>query len=245
MAKATLQLGPRAYKLNLSEGIDISLPVSREEGPNAFYLHEAEFTTVEAGGFVGSVKRGGSCNVEDVHFSPHGNGTHTECAGHIANEPIYIKDILPDGLLLARLISVRPEDGRIRAESISDNIGEENPQAVVVRTLPNSNEKRSRNYSGGNPTYFAAGAIHVLNRMGVKHLLTDLPSLDKEDDNKLLAHHAFFKEGDGWNKQKTVTEMVFVPDTVPDGLYALNLQIAAFESDAAPSRPVLYKLMQE
>jgi hypothetical protein len=29
---------------------------------------------------------------------------------------------------------------------------------------------------------------------------------------------------------------------VPDGDYVLNLMIAAFESDASPSKPVLYPL---
>jgi len=36
-----------------------------------------------------------------------------------------------------------------------------------------------------------------------------------------------------------MTELINVPDDVPDGRYLLNLQIAPFEADAAPSRPVL------
>ncbi|MEI7978606.1 MAG: cyclase family protein, partial [Bacteroidota bacterium] len=39
------------------------------------------------------------------------------------------------------------------------------------------------------------------------------------------------------------TELIFVDDSVADGLYLLNLQIASFESDASPSKPVLYKLI--
>ena len=41
---------------------------------------------------------------------------------------------------------------------------------------------------------------------------------------------------------KTITEMVFIPDEVEDGDYLLNLQIAPFFADAAPSRPILYKI---
>ena len=247
MTTATLKFGDRSYSVNLAEGVDISLPVGREHGPNAFYLHEPEFSTVEAGGFVGDVKRGGSCNVEDISFNPHGNGTHTECAGHIAAEPIYIKDILPDALMPARLVSVSAENGSINSTAIKQALTADpvKAKALIVRTLPNDEAKRIKNYSGGNPTYFDAEAIHEINRAGIMHLLTDLPSLDKEDDNKLLAHHAFFREGDSWNKKKTVTEMVFVPDEIPDGLYALNLQMAAFESDASPSKPVLYFLRAE
>lgn len=247
MATAVLKFGGKSYALDLAGGIDISLPVSREHGPNAFYLHEPEFSTVEAGGFVGDVKRGGSCNVEDISFSPHGNGTHTECAGHIASEPIYIKDILPEALIPARLISVAAENGHITGEAIRQKIGSnaEKAKALIVRTLPNTQGKRTKNYSGENPTYFHASAIHEINGAGIEHLLTDLPSLDKEDDNQLLAHHAFFREGETWNKKKTVTEMVYVADEIPDGLYALNLQMAAFESDASPSKPVLYFLQNE
>jgi hypothetical protein len=42
--------------------------------------------------------------------------------------------------------------------------------------------------------------------------------------------------------ERTVTEMVFAPDQLTDGLYLLNLQIPPFQSDAAPSRPVLMPL---
>jgi len=37
----------------------------------------------------------------------------------------------------------------------------------------------------------------------------------------------------------TITELIYVPNEVLDGAYLLNLQIAPFESDASPSRPLL------
>jgi hypothetical protein len=42
----------------------------------------------------------------------------------------------------------------------------------------------------------------------------------------------------------TITELIFVPNTAMDGLYLLNLQVAAFENDAAPSRPVIFALRE-
>ena len=39
-----------------------------------------------------------------------------------------------------------------------------------------------------------------------------------------------------------MTELIYVPEEIPDGRYLLNLQIADFTSDAAPSRPVLFRL---
>ncbi len=81
-------------------------------------------------------------------------------------------------------------------------------------------------------------------------MLIDLPSVDKEvDEGKLLAHKAF------WNVKNvnevnanarfncTITELVFIDSEVADGLYILNLQIASFENDASPSKPVIYKVL--
>jgi len=77
-----------------------------------------------------------------------------------------------------------------------------------------------------------------------------LPSVDKEhDEGKLLAHKAF------WNVTNinslnndarlncTITELIFVSNEIEDGSYILNLQIASFENDASPSKPVLYKTL--
>jgi hypothetical protein len=36
--------------------------------------------------------------------------------------------------------------------------------------------------------------------------------------------------------------MIFVPNEVADGIYLLNLQIASFENDASPSKPILYSI---
>ena len=40
----------------------------------------------------------------------------------------------------------------------------------------------------------------------------------------------------------TITEMIFVSNSIEDGKYILNLLIAPFQNDASPSKPVLYKL---
>jgi arylformamidase len=36
--------------------------------------------------------------------------------------------------------------------------------------------------------------------------------------------------------------MIYVPNSIFDGTYLLNIQIASFENDASPSKPVLYML---
>jgi len=77
-----------------------------------------------------------------------------------------------------------------------------------------------------------------------------MPSIDRLfDDGKLLNHRVFWNvEPDSQNTHtdthiyNSITELIFVPDEVEDGEYLLNLQIAPFESDCAPSRPILLRI---
>ena len=38
------------------------------------------------------------------------------------------------------------------------------------------------------------------------------------------------------------SELIFVENKIKDGNYILNLQVASFNNDAAPSRPIIYKI---
>ena len=123
-------------------------------------------------------------------------------------------------------------------------------KALIIRTLPNSESKKQKKYSNTNPPYLSQEAAIFLREIGVEHLLIDLPSVDKEkDEGKLLAHKAFWnvKDVNVLNKDArlncTITEMIFVENEIQDGNYLLNLQIASFENDASPSKPILYKII--
>jgi kynurenine formamidase len=121
--------------------------------------------------------------------------------------------------------------------------GSETIDALVIRSMPNGLEKKSRNYSNANAPFFSPEALTHLRKLGIKHLLTDLPSVDREEDGgSLLAHRAFWYSGFEDDAGCTITEFIYVPDQVTDGLYLLNLQVAPFENDASPSKPVLYAL---
>lgn len=75
-------------------------------------------------------------------------------------------------------------------------------------------------------------------------MLIDTPSVDKEvDGGQLLAHHAFWNIPDQPRLDCSITELIYVPNTVKDGKYLLNLSFASFENDASPSKPVLYELL--
>jgi len=87
------------------------------------------------------------------------------------------------------------------------------------------------------------GAAKYIRECGIKHLLIDLPSVDKEkDEGKLLAHKAFWDFPKNLRRDATITELIYVPNKIEDGFYILNLQIASFENDASPSKPILYKI---
>ena len=118
-------------------------------------------------------------------------------------------------------------------------------EALIIRTLPNDAPKKTKYYSGTNPPFFQADAIEFLVSRGIKHLLTDLPSIDREvDAGRLTAHKVFWGLPDALRKACTITELIYVDNAVQDDLYLLNLQIISLEMDASPSKPVLYKLTE-
>ncbi len=237
-----------SFEADLSRPLDISLPIQNgSSNPTAWYCGPVEIRTVENEFFIGDVNRGGSVNFREICFNPHGHGTHTECVGHISREFYSVNECLKSFFFLAKVISIEPEltsegDHRILLEQVIAKAGDmAGVEALIVRTLPNEIAKCTRNYSNTNPPYFEHAVGEWLRIQGVKHWLTDLPSVDKEKDNgELAAHHAFWNYPQNPVTDATITELIFVPDYVYDGLYLLNLQIASFHNDATPSKPVLY-----
>lgn len=239
----------QTFRANLAEGIDLSIPLRDGfDNPNCFWAPLPAFSPVVAGDFVGSTAQGGPVNFFNVHFNPHGNGTHTECVGHIAREPYVLPDCLRGSFFTAQIVSVFPRkteagDRVVFADQLREVFPEPGVQALIVRTLPNDALKQQTQYSGANPPYLDAEAAQYLAECGVEHLLIDLPSVDREEDGGLLlAHKAFWQYPENPRRHCTITELVYVPEEAPDGLYALNLQTAHFVLDASPSRPVVFPL---
>jgi arylformamidase len=246
------------WQAELRNGIDISLAVS-PNGPLAWYVDPPRITPVMTDRFVGSIAKGGKVNFFDVAFNPHGNGTHTECLGHITKTKESVNQLFNQWMLPARLITIEPVtltsdrsewvragDRVITPEQLALVMGADPVEALLVRTLPNSEKRRQKNYSNTNAPYFLPEAMDWLNRFGIRHLLVDLPSVDREEDGgALVAHHHFWNVPHDPQTDKTITELIYVPDEVEDGIYLLNLQVAALENDASPSRPVLFKAQKK
>jgi kynurenine formamidase len=256
--KTTIQHNNKTIQVNLSKPIDISIPLSNtEDNPIAWYIDKPVIEPVHFGEWIGKVSSGmSSTNFNNISFNPHGHGTHTECLGHITREFYSINQTLKQFFFTAELVSVELEDQEmdfvITKESIEKALNGKKPEAIVIRTLPNDTSKLSRKYSHTDPPFLAEEAALFISESGIKHLLIDLPSVDKEkDEGKLLAHKAFWNVTDVKNLNAdarmdcTITEMIFVPDEVKDGSYLLNLQIASFENDASPSKPVLYSILND
>lgn len=244
------------YEVDLSKPIDISIPLTNnDQNPIAWYLDQPVIEPVKNGDWIGKVAAGSSStNFNNISFNPHGHGTHTECLGHITHEFYSINQCLKTFFFSASLITIEPkkieEDKVITKEQLVYILEKNKPKAVVIRTIPNSENKKSRKYSNTNPAYLSEEAAIYLREIGVQHLLIDLPSVDREhDEGKLLAHKAFWNVKNTKNLNEdarmncTITEMIYVPNDVADGNYLLNLQIASFENDASPSKPVLYKII--
>lgn len=267
--KINFETGGYNYSCDTSQPIVISIPlIFNAEQPNTYDVNKATAKAVETAEFVGDTRRGGSCNFEEYKFISHCNGTHTECVGHISLERISIHDVLKDSFIPSTLITVTPEkaldtndtyipdknenDFLITKKILEENLKDTDKnflEGLVIRTLPNDDSKKSRQYMKNLPSYFSTEAMKYILSLDVKHLLMDIPSVDRTfDDGRLTAHHIFWNVEPGSNEvdnkkhsMRTITEMIYVSNEVEDGKYIMNIQIPDFVADAAPSRIFLYK----
>jgi len=245
--KITVHHQAETFQVDLSRPLDISIPLNnRSPQVKCFYAPDVEMSPLVAGDFIGSIEKGSPVNFYNLKINPHGNGTHTECNGHISSAFRTINQSLKQFHFIAELKTVTP-----RSLDNGDSIIDEtcldlkglNSEALIIRSLPNKENKLVHDYSGTNPSYLDYRLVEQLVDLGVQHLLLDLPSVDREqDEGKLLAHKAFWKNCNAERQSCTITELIYVPSQVDDGRYLLNLQICSLEMDASPSKPVLYRL---
>lgn len=266
------------FEVDMSQGHDISRAVRfiNEPETEPGFVPKASRKPFTSGDFIGAVERGGPCNVDHLDWIPHCHGTHTETIAHILKYPWkalstkqehsipVVSDLCPKEFLKTALITVAPEKASDASDTYRPNFGESDRivtgqgietslatidvgkvDAIVLRT----DEKLYDFNSGPETPFLSVEAMQAVVASGVDHLLLDLPSVDRlDDDGHLTAHHIFWNvpehesvaTNDSW-LNKTITEMVTIDPELKDGLYLLNLQCAPFVADASPSRPVLYR----
>lgn len=269
MTIVNIRVGEKVARIDSTKGFDLSIPLRfRGKQPSAFGVGPARVETVENDWFIGDTHRGGSCNVDQYTLIPHCQGTHTECVGHIINDNISISEILNDVWIPTVVLSVEPErandcsDRYVPAKGKNDELVSKNQlimgfdrfvdeqfyHALIIRTLPNNRSKTTACYKSA--PYFSNDAMEEITRRPIRHLLVDLPSVDRMDDQGKLSNHRIYwgiageshNSGELAASSKTITEFIYVPDEVKDGYYLLNLQIPPFMTDAAPSRPMIFPL---
>jgi arylformamidase len=254
----------RRWHADLRRPVDLAIPLDFT-GPQPRFFTDSPATAqaLRAGTFTGSVASGASCNCATYTLAPHCHGTHTECVGHVTQPVASIAAYTPVAPCLALLVTVEPRPLHTGAsDRVLDRAVLERAAAAwssepwtgfVVRTLPNEPAKRHRAYGDGNPApWFEPAAIGWLVERAVTSLVVDLPSLDRGDDGGRLAAHRVYwglpagstEVAEASRPHALVTELAYVPDEARDGLYLLDLQVPAFVTDAAPSRPVLYPVVE-
>ena len=259
-----LELAGRRWRADSDYCFDLAIRLEFDgPQPRFFAEHPASAAPMLSGSFVGSVERGASCNCDVLTLAPHCHGTHTECVGHVTQDKMQISALTPAPLMLAALLSTEPScfageeaDRVISADKLAaaaEPWADDPWTGLVVRTIPNGPSKKTRSYAGPCPApYFTSDAMRWIVQRQVSSLVVDLPSLDRADDGgALAAHREFWGLPPGSTDatlaaraQALVTELAFVADEIPDGLYLLDLQIPAFACDAAPSRPVIYPVTE-
>ena len=157
---ATITHLNKAFRVDFLKPIDISLPLTNDDSnPIAWYIEKPVIEPVVFGDWIGKVSEGkSSTNFNNIFFNPHGHGTHTECLGHITNDFYSINQCLKQFFFFAKLITVEPEkigdDFVITREQVQNALSA-SPEAsgslsvtefaaIIIRTLPNQLNKKSR-----------------------------------------------------------------------------------------------------
>jgi len=258
------------FDMNPARAMSLAIPLDFEgPQPGFFGAPRARRKALEAGGFTGDTRAGGTCNCEVLEITPHCNGTHTECVGHITEERATVPEQIGTVLCPALLLSLYPscldstdDSGPSKAEG-SDSVIHKAalkaawaglspaipPLALIIRSLPNESTKKQRDWmESPAPPWITREAAEWIVEQGIEHLLVDMPSVDRADDEGELVTHRIFwglppssaKLPEAKRPFASVTEMIYAEDHQGDGLYLLNLQYPDFRSDAVPSQPLLH-----
>jgi len=261
---------------DLSIYLDLNSKEKKLAQANSFAVEYAESHPWQSGDFIGDTRRGSPVNFDKVSFIPHCNGTHTECIGHITDQRINFNDHKRDFFSLANLITLKPISSQKSKETYFPKLGDDdliitkkdlesvlesvlenrkvNYKSLIIRTLPNDESKKTRNYDQKNKApFFTNEAMEIISDLEIDNLIVDIPSIDRADDDGHLSNHRIWwglelgsKKPNGKNKNlRTITEFAYIANRIVDDIYILNLQTINFSGDAIASRPIIYPILDE
>jgi kynurenine formamidase len=246
---------PLAVDFDAAVSLALTLDFSNDH-PRHFGAPLATGTPFTSGSFEGAVASGASCNCQRISLVPHCNGTHTESASHLTILQRPLQDIIPNGPISALLLTVPP---RLHSQTTETSLpAAKGPDRLVTRAdllkawrvmgpAPRALLLRTgTDWHDPAPPFLSQQLAQELVARGIEHLVTDLPSLDRlEDDGHLTAHRIFFglppRSTDlaaAARAHCTITELATFSAGLADGPCAVQLQVPAFSGDAVPSRPL-------
>ena len=101
------QFNNQTFLADLQQPIDISILLRAGfDQVNCFWAPPVAYEPVRAGDFVGSTELGGPVNFFNIKVNPHGNGTHTECVGHIHPDWQKVNDLKLPFLMGCELVTL-------------------------------------------------------------------------------------------------------------------------------------------
>jgi kynurenine formamidase len=288
---ATVTIDGCTFRYDAAHPVSLAAPLDFAGlGPAWFPSPPPACEPLQAGGFSGRVATGASCNCSTLRLTPHCDGTHTECVGHLTLEVVDARDRLPAGILPALLLSVTPEqvgsDGAPSGEATvppplpgdrlltraaleaawpepRHALGADlpcAPRVLVLRTrraratMPEAgaaSQEADAAESAAVPPYLSLPAALWLVARGIEHLVLDLPSADRtQDEGQLSAHRAFFglpagstALAEAQRAHCTITELARIPASLGAGFGLLEIQAPALAGDALPSRPLWHEVL--
>ncbi len=111
--KARVRAGLVELSVDLERPLSLAIEVAfTGTEPRHFGAPPASAHPLVMPGFPGRVAAGASCNCSTITLTPHCNGTHTECAGHLTTQSLDAFRVVPAGWVPAALLTVAPESPR-------------------------------------------------------------------------------------------------------------------------------------
>ncbi len=234
----------RKWQVDLDKAHDCSSTFgdsARE--PRAWHAPPVKVEPVKMGDWVGSIEAGASVNFYRLELNPHGNGTHTECYGHIDGGHQKLNDHLQKHHFIAYFHRQAASQQGQDLVLLKQDLPEIDWQAIDAFAIEAQGVQFPQDFTGTNPVYFEPELCAFLAQKGVKHLICNLPSVDREEDGgALAAHKAFWHYPAAIRKEATITELAVFPKEMLEGHYWLHLQTSPIHNDAVPSRPFFYPL---
>lgn len=261
---ARINIDNKNYQIDLNKFYDLSIPINTNKKNPQFYDEKPIKISYykDQNNKVWNIRKGASCNVPIINLNIHCGSTHSECRSHITKEDLYISEVIKDFFIPCALISVRPKrdigkdtyhhridssDLIITKKMLKDKLNifkAYNIKALILRTLPNGNDiGANKDYNQKNP-FFSNESIKYLKSLGIKHLVVDLPSIDRLDDGGSLGNHKIFWDLKEEGNDNTITEFAIIKNQIEDDFYLLSLNILNMNLDASPSRPLIYPILK-